>query len=66
MPMLKAEKIGAFNWGLVAGKINTIFKWGEPMPDLEEPPLWFHDIFRKSGTPFSQEEINVIKSLCGK
>lgn len=66
MPMLKAKKIGAFNWGLVAGKTNTIFKWGEPMPDLDEPPLWFHDIFRRDGTPYSQEEIDVIESLCGK
>ena len=66
MPMLKDEKIGAINWGLVAGKTNTNFKWGEPLPDMIEPPLWFHDIFRKDGTPYSQEEVNVIKSLCGK
>ena len=64
MPMLKAENIGAINWGLVAGKTNTIFKWAEPLPDLEEPPLWFHDIFRKDGTPYMQEEVDAIKSLC--
>ena len=64
MPMLKAENIGAINWGLVAGKTNTIFKWAEPLPDLDEPPLWFHDIFRKDGTPYSQEEVDVIKALC--
>jgi hypothetical protein len=61
MPMLKAENIGAIKWGLVAGKTNTIFKWDTPLPDVEEPPLWFHDIFRKDGTPFSQEEVDVIK-----
>ena len=66
MPMLKAENIGAINWGMVAGKTNTIFKWGEPLPDLDEPPLWFHDIFRKDGTPYIQAEVDVIKSLCGK
>ena len=66
MPMLKAENIGAINWGFVAGKTNTIFKWAEPMPDLTEPPMWFHDIFRKDGTPYSPEEVDVIKSLCGK
>ena len=64
MPMLKAENIGAINWGLVSGKTNTIFKWSEPLPETDEPPLWFHDIFRKDGTPYSQEEVNVIKSLC--
>jgi len=66
MPMLKAENIGAINWGFVAGKTNTIFKWAEPMPDLAEPPLWFHDVYRKDRTPYKQEEIDVIKSLCGK
>jgi len=66
MPMLKERNIGAINWGLVAGKTNTIFAWSEPLPDMEEPPLWFHDIFRKDGTPYSQEEIDVIKSLTGK
>ncbi|MGV8090267.1 MAG: glycoside hydrolase family 2 TIM barrel-domain containing protein [Mangrovibacterium sp.] len=63
MPMLKTGNIGAINWGLVAGKTNTIFKWGEPLHDMAEPPLWFHDIFRKDGTPYSQEEVDVIKSL---
>jgi hypothetical protein len=63
MPMLKSENIGAINWGLVSGKTNTIFAWGTPMPDVAEPPVWFHDIFRKDGTPFSQEEIEIIKSL---
>ena len=66
MPVLKAENIGAINWGLVSGKTNTIFKWGEPLPEMEEPPLWFHDIFRKDGSPYIQEEVDMIKALCGK
>jgi len=63
MPILKAEHIGAINWGLVAGKTNTIFAWDTPLPDVEEPPVWFHDIFRKDGTAYSQDEINTIKAL---
>jgi len=63
MPLLKTENIGAINWGLVSGKTNTIFKWEEPLPEMDEPPLWFHDIFRKDGTPYLQEEIDLIKSL---
>ncbi|GHT55790.1 hypothetical protein FACS189446_7530 [Bacteroidia bacterium] len=66
MPMLKAENIGAINWGLVSGKTNTIFAWSTPLPDVEEPPLWFHDIFRKDGTPYSQEEVEAIKALTNK
>jgi endo-1,4-beta-mannosidase len=63
MPLLKANNIGAINWGLVAGKTNTIFGWGKPEPDVAEPSIWFTDIFRKNGTPFSQEEIDFIKTL---
>jgi hypothetical protein len=62
MPMLKVNNIGAINWGLTAGKTNTIFAWDTPLPEAVEPPVWFHDIFRPDGTPFSQEEINVIRS----
>ena len=65
MPILKAENVGAINWGLVSGKTNTIYAWDTPMPNGDEPAVWFHDIFRKDGTPYSQEEISVIKQLNG-
>ncbi|MEP6845032.1 MAG: cellulase family glycosylhydrolase [Panacibacter sp.] len=66
MPLLKENNVGAINWGFVAGKTNTMYAWDTPMPDGAEPKVWFHDIFRKDGTPYSQEEINLIKSLTGK
>ena len=66
MPILKNEHVGAINWGLVAGKTNTIYEWGHKIPDGSEPELWFHDIFRKDGTPYSPEEIALIKKLTGK
>jgi len=66
MPLLKKENIGAYNWGLVAGKTNTIYAWDTPMPDGREPKLWFHDIFRRDGTPYKKEEIQTIKKLTGK
>ncbi len=65
MPMLKKENIGAINWGLVSGKTNTKYAWDEPIPDGSEPKLWFHEIFRTDGTPYKQEEVDVIKSLTG-
>ena len=64
MPLLKTENIGAINWGFVSGKTNTIFAWDTPMPDGKEPPLWFHDIYRNDGTPFSNEEVSFIKKIC--
>ncbi len=66
MPLLKQNNVGAINWGFVSGKTNTIYAWDTPMPDGAEPKIWFHDIFRKDGTPFSEDEIKLIKSLTGK
>jgi len=66
MPMLKAQNIGAINWGLVAGKTNTKYAWKEPIPDGSEPKLWFHEIFRLDGTAYKQEEVDLIKKLTGK
>jgi hypothetical protein len=63
LPLLKKEKIGAINWGFVSGKTNTIFAWDTPIKDGSEPLLWFHDIFRKDGTPFSKSEVEVIRNL---
>ena len=63
MPLLKKNGIGAINWGLVAGKSNTKYAWDEPIPDGAEPKLWFHEIFKPDGTPYRQEEVDLIKSL---
>jgi len=66
MPMLKKENVAAINWGLVAGKTNTMYAWDTPMPNGDEPTVWFHEIFRKNGTPYKTEEADLIKSLTGK
>ena len=63
LPLLKKYNVGAINWGLVAGKTNTIYAWDTPLPDGTEPAEWFHDIFRKDGTPYRQDEVNLIRKL---
>ncbi|MEX2231594.1 MAG: cellulase family glycosylhydrolase [Cyclobacteriaceae bacterium] len=63
LPLLQEENIGAYNWGLVSGKSNTIYAWDTPMPDGKEPKVWFHDIFRKDGTPYDIKEVNLIKEV---
>lgn len=65
MPLLKKENIGAINWGFVSGKTNTIYAWHTPMPAGNEPDVWFHDIFRKDGTPYSREEFDFIMRISG-
>ncbi|WP_316778241.1 cellulase family glycosylhydrolase [Pedobacter antarcticus] len=65
MPLLKKENISAYNWGLVDGKTNTKYTWDKPTPAGKEPELWFHEIFRKDGTPYKKDEVEVIKNLTG-
>jgi len=63
LPLLKKENVGAINWGFVSGKSNTIYAWDTPIPDGGQPVEWFHDIFSKDGTPYRQDEVNLIKKL---
>jgi hypothetical protein len=66
LPVFKQYHVGAINWGLVKGKTNTIFAWDTPLPGVNEPPVWFHDIFRPDGTAYSRKEVDFIKTLTGK
>lgn len=63
LPLLKKENVGAINWGFVSGKSNTIYAWDTPLADGSDPIEWFHDIFRKDGTAYRQDEVNLIKKL---
>jgi hypothetical protein len=63
LPIFKRYQVGAINWGLVSGKSNTIYQWGKPVPDGSEPKIWFHDVFRKDGSPFDENEVRVIRQL---
>ena len=62
LPIFKRYHVAAINWGLVSGKSNTIFPWGSK-PGTSEPTIWFHDVFRKDGTPFNKEEVTFIKNI---
>lgn len=66
MPMLKKENVGAINWGLVDGKTNTKYAWDTPLKDGSEPKVWFHEVFRKDGTPYSADETQLIKKTTGR
>ena len=67
MGYFKKEKIGAYNWGLVAGKTQTNYPWDTWLKQYTaEPEVWFHEVFRKDGTPYLQEEVDYIRDLTGK
>jgi hypothetical protein len=63
MPMLKKRNVGAINWGLVDGKTNTKYQWETPLPDGSEPVEWFHEVFRKDGRPYREDETTLIRNL---
>jgi hypothetical protein len=63
MPLLRKQNVGAINWGLVEGKTNTKYQWETPLADGSEPIEWFHEVFRKDGTPYRQDETDLIKRL---
>ena len=64
LPVAKKYNVAAINWGFVSGKSQTIFPWDSwSKKYTSEPDPWFHDIFRKDGTPYKQEEVDLIKEL---
>lgn len=68
LPIAKKYNVGAINWGLVAGKTQTYLPWDSwehPYTD-REPSVWFHEIFRTDGNPYSAEETELIKKLTGR
>ena len=64
LPIFKKYNVAAYNWGLVAGKTNTIYPWDSwDKKYTAEPELWFHDVFRQDGTPYRKSEVNLIKKI---
>jgi hypothetical protein len=60
----KEQKVGAYNWGFVSGKSQTIYAWDSWKKEYTaEPPVWFHDIFRADGKPYRPEEVEYIKKI---
>jgi hypothetical protein len=64
---MKEQKVAAYNWGFVDGKSQTIYPWDSwKKPYAAEPKEWFHDIFRKDGTPYRQAEVDYIRRVTGR
>lgn len=62
----KEQQVGAYNWGFVDGKSQTIYPWDSwTKKYTAEPPLWFHDIFRRDGSPYLAAEVEYIKKVTG-
>lgn len=61
---MKAEGVGAYNWGFVSGKSQTIYPWDSwTKAYTSEPPVWFHDILRMDGSSYLPEETAYIRRV---
>lgn len=62
LPLFRKYNVGAYNWGLVAGKSQTHCPWDSWEKKYDnEPELWFHDIFRANGEVYKPEEVAFLK-----
>jgi hypothetical protein len=68
LPIAKEERVGAINWGFVAGKTQTYLPWESWQHPyiLDQPPVWFHEVLRPDGMPYREAEVNLIRQLTGK
>ena len=72
LPVLKNDKVAAYDFGLVRGAMQCHYKWnkvdkdGNKIPYTEEPDPWFHDILQPDGTPYRPAEVEFIKSMTGR
>jgi hypothetical protein len=68
LPLAHRDHVGAINWGLVAGKSQTYLPWDSwrrPYT-LEQPTVWFHDVFHPDGTPYREREAEIFREQTGK
>jgi hypothetical protein len=68
LPIAKKENVAAINWGLVAGKTQTYYPWDSWQRPyvLQQPTVWFHEVFRQDDTPYRQHEVDLIRELTGR
>ena len=61
LPVFRRERVGCYNWGLVAGRTNTVHGW-DVIGD-GEPDVWFHDLLRPDGTPYGAAEARLFRTV---
>ena len=67
LPVAKRRGVGAYNWGLIAGRTQTYFpweSWDEPYDEV--PQEWMHDLVRPDGRAFRTDEIQTIQKLTAR
>ena len=68
LPIGKRFNVVMINWGLVDGKTQTRLPWDSwdiPYVGKREPVLWHHDVLHTDGTPYRQEEVDLLRAMAG-
>ena len=66
LAIMKRRRVAAYCWGFVDGKSQTIYPWDSWKKNYDgPPPVWFHDILRTDGTPYSATEAAFIRRTTG-
>ena len=66
LPVAKQHNVGAYSWGLVAGKTQTYFPWDSwDHPYKAEPKVWFSDLLYPNGRAFADSEVLTVRKLAG-
>jgi hypothetical protein len=65
LPIAQKHRVAAINWGLVAGKSQTYLPWDSWQRPyvLQQPTIWFHDVFHPDGTLYREREGEIIRDL---
>jgi hypothetical protein len=65
LPIGKRKNIAMINWGFVDGKSQTRLPWDswKKPYTMDEPTIWFHEVFRADGKPYRQAEADLIRRL---
>ena len=60
LPVFAENRIGWYNWGLVAGRTQTYLAWESKQGD-PTPAVWQHDMMHPDGTPLDPGELDLIR-----
>jgi hypothetical protein len=68
LPLAKKYKVGAINWGFVAGKTQTYYPWDSWRHPyiVDQPSVWFHEVLYPDGRPYREAEAKLIRDLTGR
>ncbi|BBX34264.1 hypothetical protein MMAG44476_13496 [Mycolicibacterium mageritense DSM 44476 = CIP 104973] len=67
LPVAKRHNVGAYSWGLVAGKTQTYFPWDSwDKPYTSVPKVWFSDLLRPDGRPYKDSEYQTLRQLTAR